>query len=230
LRWTGTHGIEVRGITDTEARKRELKASLRMLPHVTASIKSIEEMKARSSPSNELTSVKVIAMQTQITPLETYYLAHERSVAPLGDLAQRLFNSAFAIDLESKAIDNLQRRFAHDEGISAFASATLADLLFSHKHKLLAALEDEEQLLADAQIGVPRPKQVASTSTTNPALAGLAEQNLALARELALGKGANSRPAETIASELTSSVNELSLRAHAIQIVPQNFANLAKGK
>jgi hypothetical protein len=140
-------------------------------------------------------------MQTQTTPLETYYLAHGRKIAPLGDLSQRLFNSAFAINLESKAIDDLQHRFSHDNNFSMVASDMLTGLLFTHKHKLLAALGDEEQLLADTQIEAPRSIQVSSTHGTGSPLAALAERNLALTRELALGRGGSGRAAETIASE-----------------------------
>lgn len=222
----GPRGVEVHGITDTEERKHELEAELDILPHVTSSISSIEELKAKPSQPSRLSSVKVIEMQTQTTPLETWYLAHGRSVASVGDLAQRLFNAAFAINLESSAIDDLQHRFSHDGDISLLGSATLADLLFTHKRQLLAALEDEEQLLADAQIEAPRSGQAASTDDTSVALTDLAQRNLALTKELALSKGANGRSAETIAAELAASMDELSLRARAIQVAPQTSTKL----
>jgi DNA-directed RNA polymerase specialized sigma24 family protein len=223
-------GIVVKGVVETEQRRRELDDRLYMLPHVTASISSIEALKAKPSQVGELSSVKVIEMQTQATPLETYYLAHGRSIAPVGDLAQHLFNLAYAINLESRAIDDLQHRFAHEEAISTVASSTLTDLLFTHKHKLLAALKDEEKLLTDAQIEAPRSRQTASSNGTDFALATLAERNLALAKELALSKGGNGRSAETIAWELTTTMSELNRFAHEMQVVPQNSAKLDKKK
>ncbi len=226
----GPRGIEVRGIAETKERKHELEAQLHMLPHVSVSISSIEELKAKPSQPEKLSSAKVVEMQTQLTPLETYYLAHGRNIASLGRLAPQLLNSADVIGFECRMIDDLQRRFARDGHMSAIASATLTDLLFTHKHKLLAALEDEEKLLADAEIGTPRAKQVTSTNATDLALTALAEQNLALARELALGKGGSGRPAEAITLELTALIDELNPRAHAMQVVPQNSTNLAKRK
>lgn len=223
-------GIEVKGVVETEQRRRELDDRLYMLLHVTASISSIEALKAKPSQAGELSSVKVIEMQTQATPLETYYLAHGRSIASVGDLAQQLFNLAYAINLESRAIDDLQHRFAHEGGISTVASSTLTDLLFTHKHRLLAALRDEERLLTDVQIEAPRSKQTASRNGTDLALAILAERNLALAKELALCKGGNGRSAETIAWELTTSMSELNRLAHAMQVAPQNSAKLDKKK
>ena len=226
----GPHGIEVHGITDTEERKHELQAQLDILPHVTASILSIEGLKEKPARADELTSAKAIEMQTQTTPLEAYYLAHGRNPASLSRLSLRLLNGADAIDLESKAIDDLQQRFSHGEEISMVASATLSDLLFTHKHKLLAALEDEERLVAEAQIGTPHARQAGSTNGTNLDLTVLAERNLVLTRELVLGKCSSGRSVEAIAAELVASISELNVRAHAIQVVPQNSTKLDKRK
>lgn len=226
----GPHGIEVRGITDTEKRKHELQAQLDMLPHLTASISSIEELKAKSPQQDELSSLKVIEMQTRTTPLEAYSLAHGRNLAPLSKLSLELLNSADAIDRESKAIDDLQQRFSHNDEISLVASDTLAELLFTHKHKLLAALESEKQLLAQAQIEATHSQQGGSTNGINSDLSILAKRNLALTMELALGKGGSGRSAETIASELAASMSDVNLRAHAVPVVPQNFTKLDKRK
>jgi len=226
----GPLGIEVRGITDTGKRKHELEVELYMLPHVTASISSIDELKAKSPQQDELLSLKVIEMRTRTTPLESYYLAHGRNLASLGKLSLELLNGADAIDRESKAIDDLQQRFSHSDEVSLVALDTLAELLFTHKHKLLAALESEEQLLAQAQIEAPHSQQAGSTNGIDSDLAVLAERNLALTMELALGKGGSGRSAETIASELAAAMSEVSLRAHAVQVVPQNSTKLDKRK
>jgi hypothetical protein len=222
-----TGGVEIRGITDTEARKHELEAQLDKLSHVTASISSIEEMRARPARSGDISSMKVIAMQTQETPLETYYLAHGRSVAALGSLSRRLSNTVFAINLESRAIDDLEHRFPKQKGISLIASATLSDLLFTHKHKLLAALHDEEQLLTETQIlGAVSRANAPLQDLSNLPLTGLAERNLALSRELALGKGPVGQSAELIVSELAVLIDELSHRAHEIRFFSQDSTNL----
>jgi len=224
------HGIQVRGITDTEERKHELAAQLEMLPHVTAVISSMEEMKARAAQPHEISTVKVIEMQTGKTPLEAYYLAHGRNIAPLGSYSQRLFNFAFAIHLESREIDDLERRFPGGEGISLVASATLSELLLTHKRKLLEALQSEEALIAEAQIqgAVSRPDT--TERLHNSLLAALAERNLELAREFALGKESVGRSAETIASELMVSIDELTRRAHEIRASSQDSTNVDNRK
>jgi hypothetical protein len=222
--------VEIRGITDTEERKRELQAQLTMIPHVTAFISSIEKMKATPAQLGEISTVKVIEMQTQETPLETYYLAHGRDVAPLGSFSQRLFNCAFAINLESRAIDDLKGRFPTREEISLVASATLSDLLYTHKHKLLDALQNEERLLAEPQIqGSESGPEKAKTLHDLP-MAALAERNLELTGELTLGKGHIGRSAEVIVSELALSIDELTHRAHEVQAFSQDSTNLNKRK
>jgi hypothetical protein len=224
-------GIVVKGMVETEQRRLELDGQLQMLPHVTTMLSSLERMeREQAQGADDITGVKVASAQSQATPLETYYLAHGRSLAPMGRLPQQLLNCAFAVGVESRAIDDLQRRFARRDDISLVASAALSDLLFTHKHKLLAALDDEEHLLTEAQIDVPRAKLNTSTDGADRQLATLAERNLALARELALSSGTNERPAESIASELAASIDELYRYAHAAQVVPQNSTSLNKRK
>jgi hypothetical protein len=226
----GSHGIEVRGITDTEERKHQLEAQLDMLPHVTASISSMEQLKTKAPQPGDVSSVKVIETQSQATPLEIYYLAHDRDIAPLSDFAQKVFNNAFAINLESKAVEDLESRFSHDGAISAISSAALTDLLFTHKHKLLAALDEERQLLSSARIEAPLLAQTPPANNADLPLTGLAERNFVLTRELALDKGGSNRPATMIVSELVSTIDALNLQAHKIQVVPQKFTNLDKRK
>lgn len=223
----GPHGIEVRGITDTEERRRELEAQLDMLPHVTTMISSLEEMRREQAQgAGEITGVKVASAQSQATPLEIYYLAHERSVASLGHLSQQLLNGAFVIAVESRAIDELEHRFTRRDGISLVASAALSDLLFTHKHRLLTAIDDEEHLLSQAQIGIRQSASGAPAAGTSRPLTVVAERNLALARELALSNGAGERPAESIASELAVCIDELYRHAYAVQVVPPNSTSL----
>ncbi len=63
-------------------------------------------------------------------------------------LAQRLSSSAIAVSLESKEIDDLQTRFASEKDRSVMASATVAELVYSHRERLQAALKEEQTLLA----------------------------------------------------------------------------------
>jgi len=224
-------GIVVKGMVETEQRRRDLDDRLHTLPHVMATLSSLERMKRdQAQGADDITGFKVASMQSQATSLEAYYLAHGRSIASLSKLSQQLLNSAFAIDVESRAIDDLQHRFARRDGISVVASATLSDLLFTHKHKLLAALAEEEHLLDEAQIETALSKTNTPSNDSDLAPAALAARNLALTRELTLSNGGRGQSAELIASELVESIHELYRHAHAAQIVPRNFTSLDKRK
>jgi hypothetical protein len=222
--------VEVLGITDSEEQKRELEKQLRILPYVGTSISSIEEMKKSTSQPGETSGPKVVEIQTQTTPLETYYLSHGRSIAPLGELSEQLVNCAFVVSLESKSIIDLQERFGKRDGPSLIASATLADLLFTHKYRLLSSLQTEEELLSGVHIpdGVAEP--VLPSGEAELPLSALAEQNLALAKELVLGSGSNGRPADVTVGELHGVIRSLYRRAHQTQVVPQSSTNVGQGK
>jgi hypothetical protein len=202
-------GIQVKGLVETEQRKRELQDRLHALAYVTAMLSSLEQMKDGATQPSEITSVKVSSMQAQATPLETYYLEHGRSVGSLSKLSQQLFNSAFTVELESKAIEDLERRFTGRDGMTLLASATFSDLMFTHKHNLLAALRSEEELLAETGIPTASLETSLPTSDEPLCLTSAAERNLGLAKELALGDGERQRSAEPITAELLASIKDL---------------------
>jgi RNA polymerase sigma factor (sigma-70 family) len=223
-------GIVIKGVVETEQRKRELLDRLYLVPHVTASISSVEKMKTEPSPTSDVTSVKVTSMQAQATPLETYYLEHGRSIDPLSKLSHQLFNAAFTVDLESKTLDDLQHRFSERGEMSLVASATLADLIFTHKQNLLAALQTEEGLLAETGIPTAWIKTNPPNNTGNLLLLNVAERNLALTKELVLGVGNGRRPAESIVADLAVSLKDTHRSVREMQIVPSSSTSLNKKK
>jgi DNA-directed RNA polymerase specialized sigma24 family protein len=223
-------GIVVKGVVETEQRRRELDDRLYMLPHVTASLSSIERMKAEPSPTSDVTSVKVASMQAQATPLETYYLEHGRSIDPLSKLSHQLFNAAFTVNLESKTLDDLQHRFSERGGMSLVASATLTDLIFTHKQNLLAALQSEEELLAETGLSPSGAKRNTPEIPENLPLTSAAERNLALTKELALGNGNGRRPAESIGAEMAASLRDMHRAVRETQVVPPSSTSLDRKK
>ena len=223
-------GIVVKGVVETEQRKRELLDRLYSLPHVTASLSSIERMKAEPSSTSDVISVKVASMQAQATPLETYYLEHSRSIDPLSKLSHQLFNAAFTVDLESKTLDDLQHRFSERGAMSLVASATLANLIFTHKQNLLAALQSEKELLAETGLSLSGAKTNTSKSSENSPLTSSAERNLALTKELALGNGNGRRSAESIVAEMDVSLRDMHRAVRETQVVPPSSTSLDRKK
>jgi hypothetical protein len=226
----GAFGIQVNGLVDTERRKRELQDRLNTLAHVTASLSSIEKMKTVPSQASNIGSVKVAVMQAHTTPLEIYYLEHGHNVDSLSRFSRQLFSTAFTVDLESKTIDDLQRRFSQRDGMSLIASAALADLVFTHKHNLMVALQREEELLAETGLSTSGYKTNKTEKAENQTLINAAGYNLALTKELALGNGDGRRPAELIVAEMAVSLKDMHRTVREIQVVSPSFTSLNKKK
>lgn len=209
-------GVEVTGLVDSDERKRQLQAQLRVVPHVTASIQSLADLRDDSS-GNQGAAVKIAtgSMSTSPSPLETYLLDRGRNVAEVNALSQRLSGSARTIRRESQAIDELQTRFAAEHDRTVMASATFSELVFSHRERLESALKDEREILTAVYSG-PNPRAATTTATAIPLLAAT-DRNLALCKELLETDNSNPRNVEAILVDLSASLDLLEADArHAL--------------
>jgi hypothetical protein len=224
----GPQGIAVEGVVETDARKRELQAGLRMLSHVIPSIQSVDDIKADPSLADTTTSIRVASMPDEPSPLKTYLEAHGRGVSDLNSLTQRLFNNALAISQESKEIANLQSHFGSEEQKSVIASATLSELIYSHHERLDDALQSERELLGEIQ-ALPHRSQ-GSTATGGPSLVDAADKNLALAKELTQTHSPAVRSAEKILADMAVTLNDLTADALEAYGKSQSDASLGRKK
>lgn len=207
------HGIVVDGLVATDERKRELQAKLRMVPHVTTSVRSETELRnAPDTADTAVTSIKVAAMPDQPSPLSLYLEARGHNVNDINILSQRLFNNALAISQESKEIVDLKARFGAEEQRTVLASATLSELIYSHRERLEAALKRQSELLAVAR-NLTSPIRDSSVSAA-PSLMDAANQNLALAKELTQTNTPAVRSAEKILAEMSVTTDGLTASAH----------------
>lgn len=223
-------GIEVRGVTESAKRKRELASELQGIPHVSVTISCVEELKAKPSLQGDITGMKIVEMQTRTTPIESYFLKNKRNVATVEELERQIFDAAFSIHLESKTMDDLQRRFGSEEKMSPIAEAMLADLIYTHKHRLLEAIENEKRLLAVTNIQTAKANDFSMIQNTHMTLDAMAEKNFALAKELVLGKGDETRSAEKIVLELYVTADAMNVSTCAVSVAPQNMAKYDKRK
>ncbi len=65
----GPQGIEVTGLVDNDERKRQLQMPLRAVPHVTASIQSLADLKDSPAVSNGMVAVTTASMAPLPSPL-----------------------------------------------------------------------------------------------------------------------------------------------------------------
>ena len=126
-------------------------------------------------------------------------------------LSQGIFNAAFTIDQESKAITDLRKRYKDEAQKSIFISATLSELIYSHRERLESALQHERKFLATLH-ALP-PDENRHLQTESPSLLSVANRNLALAKELTESSTLTARRAEEILAEMPRTAEELKASA-----------------
>jgi hypothetical protein len=219
--------ILIEGVVETDERKKVLQTQLRMVPHTTIAIQS--EADLRNAPvSDRPTSIQVVSEPNVASPLELVLEKHGRSVSDVNVLARRLANAAFAISQESKAIVDLQTRFSADQQLTIVASATLSELVYSHRERLEAAVSSERALIAEAQITPVAP--ITADELGGASLIDLASRNLALAKELTQTTSPATRGGEQILAEMSHSVADLTLSSNNLFGKPQGASTLSGKK
>jgi hypothetical protein len=199
--------VEVEGLVETDERKRELSAQLMTVPRLKVSLQSAEHLRESPPPANQVVSVDTSLAVDQPSALEKYLQSRGRSLHEVNILSQHLFSLALAIGQESKAIHDLKTRFASPEQMPLLASATLDELLYSHRERLQEALS-QERLLLEELAGQNVSQETASVSGSDSLLAG-ATRNLALVKELTQTNLATARGAEAIFPEMSSAVTNI---------------------
>jgi hypothetical protein len=214
-------GIEIKGIVETDERKRELLGSLRPLPHVATSIFSFEDMKSRPRPESKITSIKAYSVVARPSPLERYLAEKSWQRDQISQLHQQLLNAAIAIHQESKAIAELLERFEGVEGGSDTAQDALNQLVSDHKVRLISRLDEEQNLIGRIEIPARTLNASLPTSASPDAvnLRKMAERNFTLCTQLTSGTDAPP-PVQSLVFELADSIAQLraiatAVRAHA---------------
>lgn len=221
-------GVEVRGLVETNARKRALQTQLATMPHVTVSIQSVSDLKNSAAISEGVMSVKEAPMLDMQSPLETYLLAHGHSVRAINAIEQRLFDNALTIIQESKAIEDLERRFVPGDRRSVIASATLTELIYSHHERLQASLKQERDQLGETR-AMSNTADGASVRKISPLL-DAAVKNLVLCKELTLANSSNTRSAEEILADMSVLLDDLTAEVRAAYGKPQGDSTLSRKK
>jgi hypothetical protein len=194
--------VQVKGIVDTEERKREIVSKFSGLPHVTADVLSIAEL--QNLPRNESAAqpIQVQSIKSQPSPLETFLDAEGSRRTELGDISQRLLQAALKVQQSARELIALRKRFPALNDSSGKDPA-LSELTQSYKERLLAGLDTEVSAL-DALRVIQRQEQPPGTATID--LAAETDRNEALCRELIVGSAGATRQISEIVPELYQSI------------------------
>lgn len=220
-------GVTVAGLVESESRKRELEGRLQMVPHVTVSIQSAEHLRANPSSMDPVVSVATATMPDQPSPLKIYLQKRGHSVEDINSFEEQIFDSALAISEESREIVNLQTRFNTAGPRTAFASATLLDLIYSHRDRLRAAVKHEREILAEVQTP---SHEFDADNQRSLSLTNAADRNLELSKELTQTHSQAPRSAENILQEMSLTTHDLTLHLHDSYGQSQTASDASKNK
>ena len=107
---------------------------------------------------------------------------------------------------------DLLTRFSSSEKMTDLAKATLSELVYSHRERLLLALEHQRLLLSKTgMVDTLKTSEVIVESGTP--LISAAERNMALCKELTFGGDSPIRNAQFIVADLSASIDEVRVSA-----------------
>jgi RNA polymerase sigma factor (sigma-70 family) len=203
----GTNGVEVKGVVDTDVRKRELVTRLALVAHVAISILSVEEINSHpgtGSPFDNRQPIHVYSVEAQASPLEDYLREENLPVDRLAAISHGLLDGGLKIQQAEVHFSELQPRFNTSDRLPANLRAQLALLLHSYLDAIRAGLDANEQILQsldfdDATSGDTPPESISSGEEMEEEI----HRYQQLCRELISGGNGQSRPAAAIVNELT---------------------------
>jgi hypothetical protein len=206
------HTVEVRGVVETDDRKREIVQKLWPLPHVKADILSLAELQSLPPDRTSTQSVQMQSVDVQSSPLEKYLDTQQERKTDVGTASQRLLDAALKVRQNTSELTNLKAKFAAlDEPGSQ--DSMVSQLTESYVGRLSAGLDAEAATLT--ALGF-EDHPAASSSTTNVDLATEVNRNESLCRELIAGSSESARPAPEIVSEVYESIARIRLAVAAL--------------
>jgi hypothetical protein len=212
--------IRIHGAVGTTERKQDLLARLRAVPHVTASIVSIEELSASRATDESVSKGNIGQPSAAGTPpLAALFQQQSRSAKDAASISRQLMVAMYTTQQESAAITELMERFDRHGHLTATAQEALAQLLFEHRQRLEDALNDEEQLVR-TMLDAGHPSLAAgpiAEATSQPTLTEASAHNRILCGELVSGSQPSSRTEEMIAVELLMSIEDIRQSVTAIE-------------
>jgi anti-sigma factor RsiW len=208
--------VEVKGVVESNARKQELVAQLRTVPHVLPAIFSVDDLRTHGEAENTASSVRAYSTVAQESPLEQFFRAQGKGTDTLNATSQRMLDAALSVKQESSAIADLYQRFGNTQ-LDEVGRSTLRQLLDAHASHLQQAVDAEDSILAETV--TTRPVGIEAWSAldgTRASLGTAAASNMALCKELISGNDGSQRDAILIASDLFRSTQELRNSLHSI--------------
>jgi hypothetical protein len=206
------HAVVVKGVVDTDYRRRELVRKLWPLPHVKADILSLAELQSLPPDNTTARSVQMQSVDVQPSPLEKYLDTQEDRKGDLDSASQQLLDAVLKVHQNASELASLRERFSA-VAESDSQDSILLQLTQSYVKRLSAGLDDETKTLA--ALGFEN-QTLPSSNTAAIDVAAEVDRNESLCRELIAGSSESTRPASEIVSEIYKSIARIRLAVAAL--------------
>jgi hypothetical protein len=208
-------GIRVRGVVDTDRRKRELISGMSRIPHVMASFFSVEELGSHPSSASSFSSdqpLHVYSVEAHASPLEQYLRDRKLLVDELPAISQSLLDDGLRIQQAEVHFSELQPRFQSAGQLPVNLQDQLTDLAFDYLRVIEVGLDGNDRILRS--LGLDDSNTTARLSEPDAPEESLNQLILKyqeLYQELIVGGTKQSRSASAIAAELMSASSRIHL-------------------
>jgi hypothetical protein len=199
--------VEVKGVVETNERKRQVVEQLQTIPLVSSSILSFEELSSDPSGSSPVTSVKQYSLVGQPSPLGRYMKEKGDVLDDVSQTSEKFLDSSLKIQQGSSALSELLDRFGSPEQLSLAAQSARSELIAKYLRNIRSGLDAQETGLRE--LGFASKPTLDEDSQEKPIpeeLIAEARHNQTLSRELIAGGEESPRTASAIASELFESI------------------------
>lgn len=203
--------VLVKGIVESDDRKRQLETELSSMPLVDIGIQSLEQLQRKPilKSRGAISIVSTLDASAQ-TPLEKYLRDRPERLQQAAAISKNILSDALVVDRESKSIEDLENRFNFNDNrpYTQISRSVLRELLIVHHERLSEALLSEERSLAHLGLE-PISSALPSQPGGENSLYERGDANLRLCRRLVTSGASVQQPATAIASDLSANIQAL---------------------
>lgn len=175
-------GIVVKGVVDTDDRKRQISAALLAIAHVSSAIASYRDMDRARPDSESPSSLAVVTAASDISPMEQYCQENHIDRDDCRRASYQILNSATVIARESNQIQTLLKEYSPAAPLTPDAAKILDALLSQDAADIRSSLVQQEAALSSLQYTAPQSAVPASTLQIS--LTQAAQTDLGISKEL----------------------------------------------
>jgi DNA-directed RNA polymerase specialized sigma24 family protein len=195
-------GITVRGVVDTDERKRQIAAGLLTIPHVSSAISSYRDMDRLQPPATQTSGVTALSVTSDVSPMEQYCQDHHIDRDDCRRASYQLLNAATAIVRESNQIHDLQQEYS-SSALTPDAKDILHALVSQDISNIRSAITQQQTALSSLHYTTPIPSETAPA--TEDSLIQAARINIGLSKALLYPEMNSHQSAESSLDELAHS-------------------------